>query len=782
MHSRHDSRIQAFVWLLLLMAAIPAGLRQIPAAQYTPAAGTGPAGDTAAAPDIKTIANLTAFARLYGYIRYFYPGDEAARLDWDRFAILGVRQVEDARNPEELKICLEKLFLPVAPALRITAAEDRSPYPLARITPPDTTGLQLVAWQHLGLGTGSHSVYRSSRLNRPRQEGGQEQFVNLIRYIDAGTMQGKNIKLVAAVRADGAEGHLWLRVDRPGRQTGFFDNMDNRPVTGPAWKDYEITGPVAADALQIYFGCFIQGDGRVSVDNFRLLVQEEGGWQTIPLPNGDFEESKPENKLVSWMGVPKPDNFVLSQDSPPEGKQYLVLQKNSGKQVMASLFESRPAIGDCVHKEIGSGLVCQFPLVLYGTPEATWPAAPQAELEQLIRDMPPVPDPATGGDNRYVRLADVAICWNVLQHFYPYFDVVPVDWPAQLPLFLEAAWKDRNHLDFLKTLRRLTAGIQDGHVWVSHVQAEKEMLCAPLQWEWVAGKLLITALLDPGVTGIRVGDEVLTIGGRPAAQVFAAIEQEISAATPGYRRFRAGTGTLIRDKEQPFKLAISSPAGEKSTVEIPCTLTLAEYFARQQAGKTGYRPLGEGLYYLNLTCLTTEELSPLLPELAKARGIVCDLRGYPRIGPELIQHLLKQPESTAWMHVPQIIRPDHDPANTFQSFGWNLRPATPHLEAKVVFLADSSVISYGESFLGYIKDLHLATIIGQPTAGTNGNVNSSTLPGGYRFSFTGMKVTGHSGVRLHGAGIIPDLLLEKTVEGVRAGRDEWLEKAIELLR
>lgn len=32
----------------------------------------------------REIANVAAFAQLYGVVRYFYPGDTAAELDWDR--------------------------------------------------------------------------------------------------------------------------------------------------------------------------------------------------------------------------------------------------------------------------------------------------------------------------------------------------------------------------------------------------------------------------------------------------------------------------------------------------------------------------------------------------------------------------------------------------------------------------------------------------------------------------------------------------------------------------
>jgi hypothetical protein len=38
-------------------------------------------------PPRQEIENVAAFARLYSVVRYFYPGDAANELDWNRFAV-----------------------------------------------------------------------------------------------------------------------------------------------------------------------------------------------------------------------------------------------------------------------------------------------------------------------------------------------------------------------------------------------------------------------------------------------------------------------------------------------------------------------------------------------------------------------------------------------------------------------------------------------------------------------------------------------------------------------
>jgi C-terminal processing protease CtpA/Prc len=49
------------------------------------------------------------------------------------------------------------------------------------------------------------------------------------------------------------------------------------------------------------------------------------------------------------------------------------------------------------------------------------------------------------------------------------------------------------------------------------------------------------------------------------------------------------------------------------------------------------------------------------------------------------------------------------------------------------------------------------------------------------FYFTGMRVTRHDGSPLHLQGFKPDIEVVPTAEGLRAGRDEVLERAVKLL-
>jgi len=135
------------------------------------------------------------------------------------------------------------------------------------------------------------------------------------------------------------------------------------------------------------------------------------------------------------------------------------------------------------------------------------------------------------------------------------------------------------------------------------------------------------------------------------------------------------------------------------------------------------------------------------------------------------------------MQIPQIIYPDHDGIAGYKMENWisGMKARKPYLgNKKIVYIIDGRAISYAESCLGYIEGYKLATLVGQPTAGTNGNVNPFNLPGGYYISWTGMKVLKHNGSQNHGIGILPNVYVTKTIQGIKDGRDEFLDKAIEI--
>jgi hypothetical protein len=189
-----------------------------------------------------------------------------------------------------------------------------------------------------------------------------------------------------------------------------------------------------------------------------------------------------------------------------------------------------------------------------------------------------------------------------------------------------------------------------------------------------------------------------------------------------------------------------------------------------------------GVWYVDLTRARWDDVTKALPQIASARGVVFDVRGYPTdAGARVLPHLLTSAESDRWMHVGLLTGP-FGRVTTTHSVGWNMSPANPVVTGKRVFLTEGSAISYAESVMGYVADRSLGTIIGTPTAGANGNVATFTVPSGFTIAFTGMQVTRHDGRSQHHLiGVQPNIVMRPTLAGLTAGRDELLDAAVALI-
>ena len=187
-----------------------------------------------------------------------------------------------------------------------------------------------------------------------------------------------------------------------------------------------------------------------------------------------------------------------------------------------------------------------------------------------------------------------------------------------------------------------------------------------------------------------------------------------------------------------------------------------------------------GIFYFDLDRASDKDFEEALPKLASARGVIFDLRGYPKMGPVFLQHLSDKPLKSARWNIPMLTQPDGRGWDWRKS-SWDLQPKTPRIKGKVAFLTDGGAISYAETCLGIVEAFKLAEIVGEPTAGTNGNVNPVKLPGGYTITWTGMKVLKHDGSQHHGIGILPTVPMKPTQAGLAEGRDEVLEKGVEVV-
>jgi C-terminal processing protease CtpA/Prc/ABC-type transport system involved in multi-copper enzyme maturation permease subunit len=563
----------------------------------------------------------------------------------------------------------------------------------------------------------------------------------------------------------------------------YFHPSDEAAATD--WNTFAIDGVRAAENARdpIELKNVLEQLLRPIAPSVRIFLTGEPAPAALGDANPD--EAKPAARVLVWRHV----GVGLGQ-SPIYSSTRIDLRKPE------ALGESKPPHPELLSPdrplvvELGGGCSAAVPLAVFADETKTLPAPGGAGKSAKTAEMPAGARPRginPSGNDRATRLADVILAWNVFQHFYPYFDVAGANWPAELAQALSRAAVDVDDRAFLETLRRLVAAAHDGHGGVYGAVAANTAF-PPFGWDWVEGQLVITGVAAQEHDDLKPGDRVVEIDGRPVTAALADVESMISGATPQWRRFRALIELASGAGDSQMVLKVQGEA-VKTEQNLPAEPAVRTVRVRRSLERHAFEELREprpakiatvkpGVIYVDLSRITQPEFDEIVPQLADARGIVFDLRGYPQgIAVQTIGHLTDVPVTCAQWHVPVAYFPDRRDV-TYRFSNWSVKPAAPRFRAKVAFLTDGRAISYAETYLAIIEHYKLAEIVGSPTAGTNGNVNPFTLPGGYRVAWTGMKVLKHDGSRHHGVGIQPTIPAGRTMHGIATGHDELLDRAV----
>lgn len=722
----------------------------------------------------QTLQNFRAFTKLYGYIRFFHPSDEAASIDWDKFAVYGFERVEKARDDNELKAQLLELFLPIAPAIEIFFTGESVSYDLTKIIPADTSGLLPVAWQHKGLATNTkefYNVYNSKRLNRLNIN--QNKSGKISKVICAERFSGKRIRVSSGVKlnfGENASGELFVRSS--GKEISVKFNNDK-------WEECSVETEVQTDTDSIEIGCRLFDEGAAYLNGFRIYVNENDSWTKFIEKGLLFEDQVIGNEPAGWVYDEIGYIFKILDFEKYQNDRFCIIEGKYEKQP----FEKHPVPGEIVVRMLNENLKCVIPLCLYADEKGTLPKSPK-NVNDLISILADEKLQEPDSDSKYTRLAVSAIVWNVIQHSYPYFEYCDIDWERSLNDLLVNVDIKQTKNDFLEGVYKVTAKLDDGHLGMSHPDLMFKFFYPPFILDHAEGKFVISRILEED-TGVKTGDIILEIDGIDINKTAEEGMKNFSASTQGRKMHFILSGKLIRhENSNPIKLKILR--NEKTMqLSVDRNYKMNDFFEKglfPEYRKEKYIEIKPGIFYADLTRFEPNELEDKLSELINAEGVIFDLRGYPYFDSDFLKHLTDKTIKFPQLLVPQIIYPDGENMNDWDGSGrWQWEPMKPRFRGKIIFMTNSSAISWAETIMSMVEAYKLGTIIGSQTAGTNGDCNRVKLPGGYTFQFTGTKVLKHDDTPHHGVGIHPNVPVSRTIKGIREKRDEFLEKALELI-
>lgn len=656
------------------------------------------------------------------------------------------------------------------------------------------------------------------------------------------TFQGKHITLKGFLKTDHVQNGfagLWLRIDGESG-TLAFDNMAQRPVKGTTdWREYSITLPLAAEAQTIHFGGLLPATGTLWLDDLSLTVDGQPLTQAPPKAVAHYKAEQDTafrrgsgivlDKLSPqqvadlavlgrvWGFVKYYHPAVARGDYNLDAELLRLLPKvlaagnQAARNELLSAWVSSlgpvPACATC-REPAPARLRLPADLGWLSDQSQLGPALSQ-QLTQLrqnrnqeskhyyVRAAPNVGNPLFLHEEAYasqetpdagLRLLALFRYWNMIEYCYPYRYAIGEDWQQVLPECVPQFVAARTAEQYRLTSLALIARIHDTHANIfgdKIVDAYWGNLYAPLYVRFAEGQAVVVGYYDAALgaaTGAQVGDVIEQVDGQPVADIIKA-RQPLTPASNEPTQLRNIARGLLRGSGPQVTLVVRR-AGQLVPLTVrryPASqLNLAMNYGTPDPEAPAWKVLPSNVGYLALGTIHQADLPQIMQEAQGTRGLVIDLRNYPSeyVVFSLTQYLL--PKTTPFLKFSYLL-PTYP--GTFAYTPVIKIPGSkgPAYAGKVIILVDEITQSQAEYTALALRAVPGATVVGSTTAGADGDVSAIVLPGNVNTYISGLGVYYPDGRETQRVGIVPDVEVKPTIEGIRAGHDELLEKALQLI-
>ncbi len=397
------------------------------------------------------------------------------------------------------------------------------------------------------------------------------------------------------------------------------------------------------------------------------------------------------------------------------------------------------------------------------------------------------------------RLLGLFRLWNAMEYYFPYQSVLDEDWhdvlEEMIPYMVEAEDSTTYHAVIAMTAAKL----QDAHVNYDGID---QFLIpywgkyqAPVYVQMV-GKQAVVKTLYEDDCGLLSGDVILTVEGIPVEDIISE-KMKYFATTQEDKLENRIALWIIQSKEQNMRFSILRDGIEQTVVVSGVTIPERYELIRQNQAERNASEILEGNIGLLNPKFTAQEAkrdSPqavsdfgfysVMEKLKDTDGLIVDLRQYPS---EPLAYYLPHYFGSEKESFVEMTRPVAGLPGTYQKEKINAGsvghfPELYDYAKPVVVLIDETSQSQAEFTAMALSNGANVTIMGESTIGSDGNISYFIFPDGEQMMHTALGVYTPGGGQTQRIGISPDVPVEYTVEGIKEGRDEYVEAALAYIK
>lgn len=375
--------------------------------------------------------------------------------------------------------------------------------------------------------------------------------------------------------------------------------------------------------------------------------------------------------------------------------------------------------------------------------------------------------------------------WNVIEYYAPNRSLTLHPWDEVLSTYIPLMGVETDGRCFARLYMRLIRELNDGHAYapIEMLFGQRMLPVWPLQAE---GRLFV------GYSGdslLERGDEVVAIDGEPISERLELLREYASRSNEASLRqalryyglcTRRDTAEVVRRR-----------AGVCDTLRVATVPygSVSPLYDPAQLEQPPFRLLADSVGYIYAGTFSREHLAQVVQTLPRTRALIIDLRTYPLKVDGALIALIGQSLRTESVVVRQALYQTlalpglfyRQEQWLFEDFGEVAARCTQPYKGRVILLVDEMTQSNPEFQAMAFQSCPQTLTIGSPTSGANGSIVWIPLPG-QMTSFSGIGALYPDGTQPQTVGVRLDVEVLPTAEGLQAGCDEVLERALELAR
>ncbi len=382
--------------------------------------------------------------------------------------------------------------------------------------------------------------------------------------------------------------------------------------------------------------------------------------------------------------------------------------------------------------------------------------------------------------DKKLRMLALFKYWNIIEYFFPYKYQTDDDWDLVLqqfiPKFLSPATEQEYHL----TMLELVVKINDTHAGLVTPLTNDYfgIKRIPSKFKIIANKAILTRFYNDSLAkkdDLQIGDVITKVNGKPIAEILEEKKPYINASNASVR-LRNYSHAIFNGSTD--SVHIDFDRNGKSYHKFIKRYTFNEFNYKKPSPKK-WKILDDHIGYVNMGVLEKKDVPAMMDSLFTTKAIIFDLRNYPRSTMHSIaEYLNKVPKEFVMITIPDLRYPGKFVWTTPHSCGKN---NGKEYTGKVVLLVNEQTQSQAEFTTMCLQTAINATVIGSQTSGADGNISTIEFVGGFKTVMTGIGIFYPSGKETQRIGIVTDIEITPTIEGIRKGKDEVLDKAIQFI-